>query len=196
MLCSSRTPTVSGSGEPHRRRLIGGHEVTRLEMAAGVVRPIAAGVILLFGYFLLPINAASNSKALGFLVGVALLIAFCGYEIHHFLRSPYPVVTALEMLVALATFYVIAFATMYFIFSDYDHGSFTEKLTRIDALYFSLTVFTTTGFGDIAAVAQETRVAVSIQMVSTFALLGLGIRFLSLLVSARRKPTGHDGPVG
>ncbi|MDY6808798.1 MAG: two pore domain potassium channel family protein, partial [Actinomycetota bacterium] len=44
---------------------------------------------------------------------------------------------------------------------------------------------TTTGFGDISAVSQGARVAVSIQMVSTLALLGLGIRFLNVLVNAR-----------
>lgn len=46
-------------------------------------------------------------------------------------------------------------------------------------------MFTTTGFGDIAADSQGARIAVSIQMGSTLILLGLGIRFLNLLVNAR-----------
>ncbi|MGC4933304.1 potassium channel family protein [Gordonia sp. DT30] len=187
---------MSGSGDRRRRRTIDGHEITRREMVSAVLRPIAAGVLLLVGYFLLPFNAASNSKLIGFVAGVALLMAFCAYEIRHFLRSRYPVVTALEMLVALATFYIVAFATAYFVSSEYTAHSFTEKLTRVDALYFSLTVFTTTGFGDIVAVSQGARIVVSVQMVSSFVLLGLGIRFLTLLVNARRRPTGHSGPVG
>lgn len=91
----------------------------------------------------------------------------------------------MEMLVALASFYIVAFATTYFLFSEYDTGSFNEQLTRVDSLYFCLTVFTTTGFGDIAADSQGARIAVSIQMGSTLILLGLGIRFLNLLVNAR-----------
>ena len=63
------------------------------------------------------------------------------------------------------------------------------KLTRVDALYFCLTVFTTTGFGDIAPDSQGARIAVSIQMASTLVLLGLGLRFLNLLINQRRQAT-------
>lgn len=89
----------------------------------------------------------------------------------------------------LASFYVVAFATTYYLFSEYDSGSFNEYLTRVDALYFCLTVFTTTGFGDIAADSQGARIAVSIQMASTLVLLGLGLRFLNLLINQRRQAT-------
>ncbi|MGV9670775.1 MULTISPECIES: potassium channel family protein [unclassified Gordonia (in: high G+C Gram-positive bacteria)] len=167
--------------------MVGGVEVSTREMVTALLRPIAAGTILLVGYFLLPINADSDFKMIGFLCGSLLLVAFVGYEIRHFMHSKYPVPTALEMLVAVATFYIVAFATLYFMFSDYDHGSMNERLSRVDALYFSLTVFTTTGFGDIAPDSQGARVAVSVQMISSFILLGLGIRFLTLLVDLRRK---------
>ncbi|MCF3938091.1 potassium channel family protein [Gordonia sp. Z-3] len=159
--------------------------VGRRQVAAAIIRPIAAAVLLLIGYFALPINKESSVNYLGLIVGALLLMAFCAWEIRHFIRSPYPVATAVEMLVAIAAFYIVGFATVYFLFSEYAHGSMSTQLTRIDALYFCLTVFTTTGFGDISAVSQGARVAVSIQMVSTLALLGLGIRFLNVLVNAR-----------
>ncbi|MEE3850008.1 ion channel [Gordonia sp. LSe1-13] len=152
-----------------------------------IIRPILATVILLFGYFLLPIDRASSVNFVGLTIGAVLLIAFCAWEIRHFIRSPYPVATAIEMLVAIAALYIVGFATVYFLFSEYDHGSMSDHLTRVDALYFCLTVFTTTGFGDITAESQGARVAVSIQMVSTLVLLGLGIRFLNVLVSERVK---------
>ena len=89
------------------------------------------------------------------------------------------------MLAALVMLYLISFSTVYFIFSDYDPGSFNEHLTRMDALYFCLTVFTTTGFGDIDALTQGARIAVSIQMVSNLILIGLGFRLFSMVVTAR-----------
>ena len=161
------------------------------ELTVALLRPIGAAVVLLAGYFLLPIDKESDLNYLGLVVGAALLIAFCVWEVRKFAGSDRPVATAMEMLVALAGFYIVAFATTYFLFSEYDPGSFNESLTRVDALYFCLTVFTTTGFGDIAPDSQGSRVAVSIQMASTLLLLGLGVRFLNLLVNQRRQATGR-----
>ncbi len=159
------------------------------ELTVALLRPIGAAVVLLAGYFLLPINKTSDLNVLGMLLGATLLVSFCVWEVRKFTRSVHPIATAMEMLVALATFYVVAFATTYYLFSEYDPGSFNEYLTRVDALYFCLTVFTTTGFGDIAADSQGARIAVSIQMASTLVLLGLGLRFLNLLINQRRQAT-------
>ncbi|MDH3008162.1 potassium channel family protein [Gordonia alkanivorans] len=173
-----------GPGSPDSFVLAKGRDLT-----VALLRPIGAATVLLTGYFLLPINKDSNLNTLGMVLGAALLASFCVWEMRRFARSTRPVATAVEMLVALATFYIVAFATTYYLFSEYDPGSFNEKLTRVDALYFCLTVFTTTGFGDIAPDSQGARIAVSIQMASTLVLLGLGLRFLNLLINQRRQAT-------
>lgn len=176
-----------GSGSAEEPPQFDGMQVTPGQVAVALLRPILAGLILLVGYFLLPINADSGYKGIGFLVGAGLLIAFCGWEIRHFMRSHRPVATALEMMVAVASLYIISFATTYYLFSEYSPGSMSERLTRNDALYFSLTVFTTTGFGDITPASQGARAMVSIQMVSTVVLIGLGLRLVTLLVNYKRK---------
>lgn len=154
------------------------------QFARALLRPIGAMVVLLGGYFLLPIGRDSAVQWMGLIIGGGLLAAFCIWEIRHFLRSTKPVATAVEMLAAVVCFYIVAFSSTYFLLSEYGNA-FTEKLTRVDALYFCLTVFTTTGFGDIAPISQSARVAVSIQMASTLVLLGLGFRFVSLIVQNR-----------
>lgn len=154
-------------------------------VAAAILRPLFAATVLLIGYFLLPINQESRWNLIGLVVGALMLTGFCCWEVWQFRHTRHPVPIALELLTAFAGFYIVCFATTYFLFSDYAPGSFSEKLTRVDALYFCLTVFTTTGFGDISAVSQDARIAVSAQMATSLVLLGLGVRFLSVLVSDR-----------
>lgn len=161
--------------------------MTKGAVTQAALRPLLAAAFLLVGYFLLPINHDSHWNQLGLALGAGLLLAFCTWEVWQFRHSHHPIPAALELLTAVTGFYLVSFATTYFIFSDYSQHSFNEKLTRIDALYFCLTVFTTTGFGDISAQSQGARIAVSIQMVTTFVIIGLGVRFFSMLVGDRLK---------
>jgi voltage-gated potassium channel len=61
------------------------------------------------------------------------------------------------------------FATFYWALSGRSIAAFTEPLSRIDAVYFAVTVFTTTGFGDIRATSDVARFAVTLQMFFGFA---------------------------
>jgi len=77
-------------------------------------------------------------------------------------------------------------------------ASFTEPLTRTDALYFTVTVFSTVGFGDITAKSETARVVLIVQMLADLAFLGAGIRVLLGAVQRGRGQgpgTGDDtGP--
>ncbi|MFD3678236.1 potassium channel family protein [Streptomyces sp. NPDC058613] len=66
------------------------------------------------------------------------------------------------------------FAATYFLYAQ-EHGgrSFSESLNRNDALYFTVTVFATVGFGDIVPVSQTARVLTTCQMVADLTLVGL-----------------------
>jgi voltage-gated potassium channel len=55
-------------------------------------------------------------------------------------------------------------------------ASFGSPLSKIDAMYYSATVFTTVGFGDITAKTQVARVVVTIQMMLDLVFVGLVIR--------------------
>ena len=78
-------------------------------------------------------------------------------------------------------------------------ANFSQPLTRTDALYFTVTVFSTVGFGDITPKSEAARVVVIVQMLGDLALLGAGARVLLGAVQRglqRRQDTGdHDaGP--
>jgi len=74
--------------------------------------------------------------------------------------------------------YLLLFASAHFLMQRAAAGNFTQPLTRTDALYFSVTVFTTVGFGDIAAKSETARVVLIVQMLADLALLGAGARVL------------------
>jgi hypothetical protein len=56
------------------------------------------------------------------------------------------------------------FAVAYLEMADADAGSFSEPLSRTDALYYTVTVFSTVGFGDIIPKTDLARVATTVQM--------------------------------
>jgi ion channel len=79
------------------------------------------------------------------------------------------------------------FAYVYRGLSLRDPSAFTAPLSMLDAFYFAVATFTTTGFGDLAAVSQAARVAVMAQMVAGFALVSVGLALV--LVRLRPRPT-------
>src|SRR4029453_9936498 len=55
-------------------------------------------------------------------------------------------------------------------------NSFSETLSRTDALYFTVTVFSTVGFGDIVPKSELARIVTMSQMLTGLIVLGLGAK--------------------
>ena len=65
-----------------------------------------------------------------------------------------------------APLFLLLFAAIYFLMAQADLNNFNvHSLTRTDALYVTVTVFTTVGFGDIVATTQVARLLVTVQMI-------------------------------
>jgi hypothetical protein len=109
-------------------------------------------------------------------VGVALLAAMIVWQLRAIVRSSYPGIRAIQSLAMTTALFLLFFASTYFILSLDDAANFTEALTRSDALYFTVTVFTTVGFGDISAKAETTRLIVTAQMLLDLVVVGFGIQ--------------------
>jgi voltage-gated potassium channel len=100
-------------------------------------------------------------------------------------------VRAITALAATVPLFLLLFAASYFLMAQADPANFsTEVLTRTDALYFTVTIFSTVGFGDITATSQNARLLVSAQMIMDLLILGLGIRvFVGAVQRARQDQT-------
>lgn len=88
----------------------------------------------------------------------------------------------------LAPLYLLLFAASYYVMSQADPTAFTaEGPTRIDTLYFTVTVFATVGFGHISPASETARLLVMFQMILNLIVLGAGIRLLTVAVHRGRE---------
>ena len=109
-------------------------------------------------------------------------------------------VRAVEALGLIVPLHLLLFALTYFVMGRVSAATFTQPLTRADALYFTVTVSSTVGFGDITPKSVAARVVLIVQMLGDLAVLGYGIRVLLGTVQRGRQQRsdtgGGAGPAG
>jgi hypothetical protein len=178
----------------HRSR----QEQRRLLLAA-TVRVLVITTAVVAAYFLLPLDALSAFHiALTLVLGLLLLGLVTAAQLRAVLRSTRPGARAVEALAATIPLFILLFAAVYYVLADAEPQSFSEHpLTRLDTMYFAVTVFATVGFGDISATSQLARGMVTVQMVVNLLVVGAVVQlFLGAVKSAQgRGPTpGEIGP--
>jgi voltage-gated potassium channel Kch len=109
-------------------------------------------------------------------------------------RSASPRLKAVEALAVTLALYLVLFSSAYYLMEHSSPGSFSEPLTRTDALYFTLTTFATVGFGDITAVSQTGRVVTMLQMLGGLILVGIAAKVLASAVRAGLRRQGREPP--
>jgi hypothetical protein len=171
---------------------------TRRRLIIGaVLRALLITTVLVVLYYLLPLDQPwDTGTAVRLLIGLLVFAGLALWQVKAIAGSRYPGLRAAEALGFIIPFYLLVFASTYFVMERASAANFTQPMTRTDALYFSVTVFTTVGFGDISAKSETARVVLIIQMLADLALLGAGARVLLGAVrrgQQRRSDTG-DGP--
>ena len=164
---------------PAKRRRLAGLDLLRCLATTGVLVAL---------YYLLPLNHIKSVRLM-LVAGLLLLAAFTGWQLWAVTRARYPAVRAVEALATTVPVFLLLFASAYFIMASASPANFsTHSLTRTDALYYTVTVFATVGFGDITAVSQSARLVVTAQMMLDLLVLGLGVRvFVGAVQFARRQ---------
>jgi voltage-gated potassium channel len=136
-----------------------------------------AGLVAL--YYLIPLDPSSISVTVGQLtVGLLALIGLVVYQVRSIARATYPALHAVGALATSVPLFLLLFAGTYYVMGAFSEANFSEPLTRTDALYFTVTVFATVGFGDITATTEPARVLVMGQMVAGVVIIGLGARVI------------------
>ena len=144
-----------------------------------VLRTLLSTTVLVVLYYVLPLDEPWNGDtAVRILIGLLVFAGITVWQVRTIAGSRYPAVKAIEALGLIVPFYLLLFASTYFVMDRAAAANFTQPLTRTDALYFAVTVFSTVGFGDIAPRSEATRVVLIVQMLGDIALLGAGARVL------------------
>ena len=139
-----------------------------------LVRPLLTMTALVALYYLLPLDRWDDRIDIIAIAGGLLAVVGIGVlQVRAILRARYPAVQAVEALAVAVPLFLLLFAAGYSLMSSAAPDTFTEPLSRTDALYFTVTVFATVGFGDIAPVTEATRVVVTVQMVGDLLVLGV-----------------------
>lgn len=149
------------------------------------VRPALTTTALLLLYYLLPLGHGLTGRTVAILlVGLVVFAALLTLQVRQIRIARYPRLRAFESLSFSLPLFILMFATIYFVTASTSPTSFSEALSRTDALYFTVTVFSTVGFGDITAVAAGTRIVVMIQMIGDLILVGVVARVIVGAVQA------------
>jgi voltage-gated potassium channel len=142
-----------------------------------VLRAALSTIALVTIYYLLPLERYSAAfGVITLFVGLLGLVALIAFQIRAIIKAEYPVLRAVGALATSAPLFLLQFATSYFVMGRLSAANFSEPLTRTDALYFTVTVFATVGFGDITATTQGARILVTCQMLLGILIVGLGAR--------------------
>jgi hypothetical protein len=169
-----------------------GFSGSRRVLVVGVVRALAATVVIIVLYFLLPFDGIADvSPWITVPVAVAAFVALLAVEVRAIFRSTYPGIRALEALATTIPLFLVTFAATYYLMGVADASWFSEQLSKLDSLYFTVTVFATVGFGDITATSPASRVAVTLQMVANLIVVGLGLRIILGAVQEARRRAGR-----
>ena len=188
------THSIIGIGEVERRELL----------STGLRAALSAGV-LLAAYFLIPVgghhavhslirNVAVMAR-LG--VAAAVFLAVLLFEIRGITKARHPMLQAGVAMAVVIPLFLIFFAWIYLNLSNSNARNFAGVLTHVSALYFTVTVFSTVGFGDITPHTDLARLMVTIQMVADLAVIAIVVRVIFGVASRsvdERKATSDDGP--
>jgi hypothetical protein len=149
-------------------------------IAWAVLRVAGSAAALVTVYYLLPLDHSSTQTAVTILViGLVAFIALVAAHVRWIIRSPHPRLQAIEALATSVPLYLVLFAGTYVALAAISAGNFGGRLSHTDGLYFTVTVLSTVGFGDITAKTQAARLVVTGQMITDLIILGIAIKVIA-----------------
>ena len=150
-------------------------------------------------YYIIPLNTTEFRAGyilLLILAGVAFL-AVLAWQVREIFRAEMPGLRAVQAVVVAVPLFLTGYAALYVILSE-AQGGFTEQMTRTSALYFSVVIFSSVGFGDITPTSDLNRIVVMSQMLAGLVFIATVIRlfFGASKMSLQRRQSNSDDSTG
>jgi hypothetical protein len=182
--------TDGGSSPPDARRV---ERASPAKIVLALLRAAGSTIVLVAIYYLLPLDTSATWLAITILViGLAAFVGLVGFHARAIIAAPFPTLRALEAFAIIVPIFLLLFAGTYAVLGHASAGNFSQHMTHTNALYFTVTVFSTVGFGDITATAPTPRLVVTAQMVLDLIVLGIGIKVLLGAVTRGRQRQSDD----
>ena len=176
------SPDASWEAKPPPRKIV-----------RALLRAAGSTAILVTIYYVLPLDHSARWLAITMLaIGLTALAGLIAFQVRSIIASPFPGLRALEALATSVPLFLVLFASTYVVMAVISAGSFSQPMTRTNALYFTVTVFATVGFGDITAKTEAARLLVTVQMIIDLIILGFGARVILGAVSRARQRQPRD----
>jgi hypothetical protein len=177
------------------KRQVEGWPARRLVVRA-LLRATLTSTVLVLLYYTLPFTGVLTGSA-GAVLAVGLLVfaAVISWQVRAILGSAYPGLRGIEALAAAIPLFLLVFAAVDLMIANADPEAFSEPLGKTDALYFTVTVFSTVGFGDITPRTELARILTMLQMLADLLVLGLIVRVLvgAVKTGLRRRDAADAG---
>jgi voltage-gated potassium channel len=155
----------------------------------------AALALLLAALYLLPFNHFSSEASIVRLgVVIALVVAVFILQVRRISHAELPELRAVEALGIVIGVFLVGFSIVYLSMSRNNISTFTQPLDPTRALYFTISVFSTVGFGDITPRTDPARLVVAAQMLLDLAIIGVVVRMIFTAAKSRIAPGGNGGP--
>jgi hypothetical protein len=137
-------------------------------------------IALVWVYYTIPVKGVDGGSDLTWLLlELVIFAAIVGVQVPLISRARYPLLRGIESLALTVLLFLLIFARVYLSNSIGDPAVFTQPLDRDTALYFTVTVFATVGFGDIVAASNPMKLLVTVQMLLNLVVFGLVIRVIT-----------------
>ena len=145
-----------------------------------LIRVTVSVTVLLAVYYLVPTKTSGEGSDVPWLIlEMVIFGVVVAVQLPAIVKSEYPKLRAVEALAVTVPLFLLIFSRIYLSNSLTDPAAFTLPLDHTTALYFTVTVFATVGFGDIVAQTNGMRLMVTLQMLLDLAVLGLAIKLLT-----------------
>ncbi|MGW3322671.1 potassium channel family protein [Streptomyces virginiae] len=147
-----------------RRRVLVGH----------LLRSVLSVALLTGLYYVAPLEGGFGiTTVLTLVLGLVVFGLLTAWQITAVSHAQFPRMRALEAMATGVPLFLVLFSATYYLLAAQNPTSFSEPLTRTDALYFTITTFATVGYGDIVPTTESGRVLVTFQMVADLILIGV-----------------------
>jgi len=165
------------------------------KLGIGVLLRVSLTIaVLLTAYYLIPTRVEGGDSDVPWLIlELAVFGVVVGIQVPAIVKSRYPGLRAIEALALTIVLFLLIFARLYLSNSLANPATFTVPLDHNSALYFTVTVFATVGFGDITPKTGGMQLLVTVQMLLNLAVLGLVIRLLTAAAKREVDRRGRGG---